>query len=209
MASAAEHEAMTRALAIASGIQSRPLIPTLEWAAVLLDRDGRVVGTGFHPGPGHPHAEVAALAAAGSAARGATAVVTLEPCSHFGRTGPCASALVSRRRAIGWCSRRPIPTRWPPEGPQCFAPLESTSKPGVLADEARALNPIWSFAMERRRPLVTWKFAATVDGRVAAADGTSRWISGEQLARRGASRCARWSTRWWWEPAPSLPTTPS
>ncbi|MEO8108012.1 MAG: bifunctional diaminohydroxyphosphoribosylaminopyrimidine deaminase/5-amino-6-(5-phosphoribosylamino)uracil reductase RibD [Actinomycetes bacterium] len=177
MVSAAEYEAMTRALAIASE-SDRATHPNPRVGAVLIDPDGQVVGTGLHRGPGQAHAEAAAIAAAGPAARGATAVVTLEPCSHFGRTGPCTDALVAAgvdRVVFAQSDPNPLAA-----GGAAVLRANGIDVEGdVLADEARKLNPIWSYAMERRRPLVTWKFAATVDGRVAAADGTSRWISGD------------------------------
>ncbi len=177
MVSAAEHEAMMRALEIASGSDS-VTHPNPRVGAVLLDGAGIVIGAGFHLGPGRPHAEITALAEAGAAARGATAVVTLEPCSHFGRTGPCTDALIAAgvgRVVFGQCDPNPVASG----GAEVLRAAGVDVEAGVLADEARTLNPIWSFAMENRRPLVTWKFAATVDGRVAAADGTSRWISGD------------------------------
>ena len=177
MASAAEHRAMTHALALAAGSNS-VTHPNPRVGAALLDGDGNIVGAGFHLGPGRPHAEIAALAEAGGAARGATAVVTLEPCSHFGRTGPCTDALIAAgvsRVVFGQSDPNPVAAG----GAEVLRASGVDVEAGVLADEARTLNPIWSFAMENRRPLVTWKFASTVDGRVAAADGTSRWISGD------------------------------
>lgn len=178
MASAVEHEAMNHALAMAAETSPRTH-PNPRVGAVLLDADGQVVGTGVHHGPGQPHAEIAALAKAGDAARGATAVVTLEPCSHFGRTGPCAAALAAagvQRVVFGQTDPNPVAAGGAATLRAAGVDVES----GVCADQAKELNAIWAFAMENRRPLVTWKYAATVDGRVAAADGTSRWISGER-----------------------------
>ncbi len=177
MASAAEHEAMTHALAIASGSDSLTH-PNPRVGAALLDGEGKIVGAGFHRGPGQPHAEITALAEAGGAARGATAVVTLEPCSHFGRTGPCTEALIAAgvsRVVFGQSDPNPVAAG----GAAVLRAAGVDVEAGVLADKARTLNPVWSYAMENRRPLITWKFASTVDGRVAAADGTSRWISGD------------------------------
>ena len=178
MVSAVEHDAMTRALAMAaetSGVTH----PNPRVGAVLLDAVGQVVGTGVHHGPGQPHAEIAALAQAGDAARGGTAVVTLEPCSHFGRTGPCAAALVAagvQRVVFGQTDPNPVAAGGAATLRAAGVDVESD----VCVDRAKDLNPVWTFAMQTRRPLVTWKFAATVDGRVAAADGTSRWVSGER-----------------------------
>lgn len=178
MASAAEHEAMNRVLAMVSG-SSQVTHPNPRVGAVLLDASGQVVGTGLHRGPGQPHAEIAALAEAGDAAMDATAVVTLEPCSHFGRTGPCTDALIAagvRRVVFGQTDPNPVAAG----GATALRAAGVDVESGICSERARGLNATWSFAMENRRPLVTWKFAATVDGRVAAADGTSRWISGER-----------------------------
>lgn len=178
MASAAEHEAMARALAIAA--ESSPVThPNPRVGAVLLDSRGRVVGTGVHRGPGQPHAEIVALADAGDAARGATAVVTLEPCSHVGRTGPCTAALVTagvERVVFGQTDPNPVAAG----GAAALRAAGIDVESGICSEQARELNTTWTFAMANQRPLVTWKFAATVDGRVAAEDGTSRWISGER-----------------------------
>ena len=112
-----------------------------------------------------------------TAARGATAVVTLEPCNHTGRTGPCAEALVDGRRTPRGRSPSPTPTRSPPGARRRCATPASRSRAACSRDEARALNRAWTFAVEHGRPFVTWKFATTLDGRSAAADGTSRWVS--------------------------------
>ena len=131
---------------------------------------------GYHRGAGGPHAEVDALVAAGGRARGATAVVTLEPCNHLGRTGPCAQALIAAgivRVVFGQHETNPVARG----GAEAFRAAGVDVEGGVLADEARTVNPTWTFAVEHGRPFVTWKFAATLDGRSAAADGTSRWIT--------------------------------
>ncbi|MGH3310538.1 MAG: bifunctional diaminohydroxyphosphoribosylaminopyrimidine deaminase/5-amino-6-(5-phosphoribosylamino)uracil reductase RibD, partial [Streptomyces sp.] len=131
---------------------------------------------GFHRGAGSPHAEVVALKEAGDAARGATAVVTLEPCNHTGRTGPCAEALIAAgvsRVVFGQPDTNPVARG----GAETLRAAGIDVEGGVLTDQARTVNPTWTFAMEHGRPFVTWKFAATLDGRGAAADGTSRWIT--------------------------------
>ena len=171
----AEVAAMRRALELAA-TPGVPLGPNPRVGCVLLGPDDREVAEGFHRGAGSPHAEAAALAEAGAAARGATAVVTLEPCNHTGRTGPCAHALVEagvRRVVFAQSDRNPVALG----GAETLRRAGVEVAEGLLADEARALNHAWTFAVERGRPFVTWKFATTLDGRSAAADGTSRWVS--------------------------------
>jgi diaminohydroxyphosphoribosylaminopyrimidine deaminase/5-amino-6-(5-phosphoribosylamino)uracil reductase len=172
-----EHErgAMRRALVLAA-TPGVPLGPNPRVGCVLLDSEERTVAEGYHRGAGHPHAEADALARAGAAARGTTAVVTLEPCNHTGRTGPCAQALVAagvRRVVVAQRDTNPVAVG----GAETLRAAGVEVETGVLADEARRLNQVWTFAVEHRRPFVTWKFATTLDGRSAAADGTSRWVS--------------------------------
>jgi diaminohydroxyphosphoribosylaminopyrimidine deaminase/5-amino-6-(5-phosphoribosylamino)uracil reductase len=143
---------------------------------VLLGPDGSEVAEGFHRGAGTPHAEAAALAEAGDAAKGATAVVTLEPCNHTGRTGPCAQALIEAGIARVVFAQ-PDPNPVAAGGAQALSEAGVEVEMGLLEREARALNRAWTFALEHGRPFVTWKFATTLDGRSAAADGTSRWVS--------------------------------
>ncbi|WP_224766492.1 bifunctional diaminohydroxyphosphoribosylaminopyrimidine deaminase/5-amino-6-(5-phosphoribosylamino)uracil reductase RibD [Nocardioides campestrisoli] len=170
----AEQQAMLRALALAAS-PGVPLGPNPRVGCVLLD-DGQVVAEGFHRGAGTPHAEADALARAGAAARGATAVVTLEPCNHTGRTGPCAQALVEAGvRRVVFAQSDPNPQA--SGGAETLRAAGVEVLAGVLAQEARAVNEVWTFAWEHGRPFVTWKFATTLDGRSAAADGTSRWVS--------------------------------
>jgi diaminohydroxyphosphoribosylaminopyrimidine deaminase/5-amino-6-(5-phosphoribosylamino)uracil reductase len=141
-----------------------------------LDAHGQVIAEGLHRGAGSPHAEVDALAHAGAAARGATAVVTLEPCNHTGRTGPCAQALVDagvRRVVVVQRDTNPVAVG----GIETLRAAGVEVETGLLLDEARRLNQVWTFAVEQGRPFVTWKFATTLDGRSAAVDGTSRWVS--------------------------------
>jgi diaminohydroxyphosphoribosylaminopyrimidine deaminase/5-amino-6-(5-phosphoribosylamino)uracil reductase len=144
---------------------------------VLLDESGATVAEGFHRGAGSPHAEADALAHAGERARGATAVVTLEPCAHTGRTGPCAVALRDagvRRVVHAQADPNPVAAG----GAALLREAGVDVEEGLMVEEARALNRVWTFAVEHGRPFVTWKFATTLDGRSAAADGTSRWVSG-------------------------------
>ena len=173
--SAAEHDAMRRALVIAA-TPGVPLGPNPRVGCVLLDDAGRTVAEGHHRGAGTPHAEADALARAGAAARGTTAVVTLEPCNHTGRTGPCSEALVAAGvRRVVFAQADPNPAAAGGAATLLAAGVEVEA--GLLADEARAVIRTWTFAVEHGRPFVTWKFATTLDGRSAAADGTSRWVS--------------------------------
>ena len=151
----------------------------------VLAKDERVVGEGAHLRAGGPHAEVAALEAAGEAARGATCYVTLEPCAHFGRTPPCADALVRagvvRVVAAVGDPHREVDGRG-------VARLRATGVAvtlGVREREARALNRAFFCAVTRGRPHVTLKAAMTLDGKIAAADGASRWITGDAARLEG------------------------
>ena len=167
---------MSRALDLAASPDA-PLGPNPRVGCVLLDREGNLVAEAHHRGAGTPHAEAAALALAGDQARGATAVVTLEPCTHTGRTGPCVEALVAAGvRRVVFAQTDPNPVAAGGAARLRAAGVEVAG--GLLGEEARALNAVWTFAVEHGRPFVTWKLAATLDGRAAAADGTSRWVSG-------------------------------
>lgn len=176
-----EYDAMRRALALAAS-PGVPLHPNPRVGCVILAPDGTVVGEGYHHGAGSPHAEVEALAVAGDRARGATAVVTLEPCNHTGRTGPCAQALIEAgvRRVVA-AQRDPNPLA--KGGLETLQEAGVETDAGLLADEAVALNRSWTFAHTHGRPFVTWKFATSLDGRSAATDGSSRWVS-SSAARR-------------------------
>lgn len=152
--------------------------------AVILDADGRIAGVGATAPPGGPHAEVRALAAAGDRARGGTAVVTLEPCNHTGRTGPCAQALIAAGiRTVYYSVPDPNPIAG--GGADTLRAAGITVHPGLGA-EAVLQGPLraWLHRQRTGRPHVTWKFAASLDGRSAAADGTSKWISGPESRAR-------------------------
>ncbi|HEX6327611.1 MAG TPA: bifunctional diaminohydroxyphosphoribosylaminopyrimidine deaminase/5-amino-6-(5-phosphoribosylamino)uracil reductase RibD [Jiangellaceae bacterium] len=178
MATPVEIAAMRRALALAE-TPGVPSGPNPRVGCVLLDPDGASIAEGYHRGAGHPHAEVDALTTAGEQARGATAVVTLEPCNHTGRTGPCTDALLAAGIArVVYAQRDGNPVAQ--GGGEALREAGVDVEGGVLADEARAVNPIWTFAVETGRPYVTWKYAATLDGRSAAADGSSRWITSSE-----------------------------
>jgi len=144
----------------------------------VLVKDGMVIGEGFHPKAGQPHAEVFALRAAGDLAVGATAYVTLEPCSHFGRTPPCANALIAAQ-----VSRVVMATldANPQVAGQGLARLEAAgiaTRVGVCEAEARALNAGFLQTMAGQRPYVRLKVAASLDGRTAMSSGESKWITG-------------------------------
>lgn len=179
MASTAEREAMSRAVALAARGLGRTS-PNPVVGCVVLDARGEAVGAGFHSqAHGGAHAEVRALAEAGDSARGGTAVVTLEPCAHTGRTGPCSDALVAAGIArVVYAVPDPTEVASGGAGRLRAAGVEVES--GLLADEARRGNEAWLLAVRLGRPHVHWKWAATLDGRSAAADGTSRWITGPQ-----------------------------
>lgn len=186
MASEAEVAAMRRAVELSTrGLGTTKPNPVV--GCVLLDPDGwSTVGEGWHQRAGGPHAEVAALAEAGPRARAATAVVTLEPCAHHGRTPPCTDALVAagiRRVVVAVRDPHPVAAG----GVDMLRAAGVDVEVGVLAAEAEAANVRWLSVLRRGRPYVTWKYAASLDGRVAAADGTSRWITSPQ-ARADAHR---------------------
>lgn len=177
MTAEVERDAMRRAIAAASSVDI-PDGPNPRVGCVLLDPQGRVLAEGAHRGAGTAHAEVDALAQAGESARGATAVVTLEPCNHTGRTGPCSEALIAAGVA------RVVYAQADPHAIAAGGAVRLRAAGvdvdgGLLVDEAAQLNAAWTHAVTHGRPFVTWKVAATLDGRVAAADGTSRWISGD------------------------------
>ncbi|WP_134768330.1 bifunctional diaminohydroxyphosphoribosylaminopyrimidine deaminase/5-amino-6-(5-phosphoribosylamino)uracil reductase RibD [Nocardioides sp. 1609] len=167
---------MRRALVLAATPGVAMVADTRRVGCVLLDDAGRTVAEGHHRGPGTPHAEADALARAGAAAHGTTAVVTLEPCHHTGRTGPCTEALVRagvRRVVFAEADANPVAAG----GRAALEAAGIEVESGLLADEAARLAEVYRVALRERRPFVTWKFAATLDGRSAAADGTSRWVS--------------------------------
>lgn len=175
MASTAEHDAMRRALAIA---RKGPRGVNPQVGAVLIAPDGRVLAEGWHRGAGTPHAEVDALSKIAPAdARGATAVVTLEPCNHTGRTGPCSEALIAAGVARVVYSISDPGDRSSGGGERLRAAGVQVEA-GLLAEEAEDLLESWLTVQRLGRPHVTVKWAQSLDGRAAAADGTSQWITG-------------------------------
>ncbi|WP_328857877.1 bifunctional diaminohydroxyphosphoribosylaminopyrimidine deaminase/5-amino-6-(5-phosphoribosylamino)uracil reductase RibD [Williamsia herbipolensis] len=180
----ATDEAAMRAAIDASQSARGISTPNPPVGAVVVDRAGVVVGVGSTAPAGGPHAEVVALAAAGDRARGATAVVTLEPCDHTGRTGPCTAALIAAGiTRVVYAVSDPNPVAAGGAATLRAAGIEVVG--GVLADDVAA-DPLraWLFRLRTGRPLVTAKFAATLDGRIAAPDGTSRWITGDVARER-------------------------
>ncbi|MGH8971289.1 MAG: bifunctional diaminohydroxyphosphoribosylaminopyrimidine deaminase/5-amino-6-(5-phosphoribosylamino)uracil reductase RibD [Actinomycetes bacterium] len=175
MASETETAAMRRAVELAARGQATTR-PNPDVGAVVLDPAGEPVGEGWHERAGGPHAEVVALRAAGDRARGGTMVVTLEPCAHTGRTGPCTEAILDAgiRRVVHAVDD---PTAQGGGGAARLCAAGVDVEGGVLADEAERVNERWLTVVRLGRPFVVWKVATTLDGRVAAADGTSRWIS--------------------------------
>ncbi len=170
-----ELSAMRQAVAL-SRLSLGETSPNPNVGCVLLDERGEVVGQGRTAPVGGPHAEVNALAQAGQRARGGTAVVTLEPCDHTGRTGPCTGALLaSGVRRVVYAVADPNPVAAGGATTLRAAGVEVVS--GVLEPDARAAMLPWLTSVSRGRPFVVWRFATTLDGRIAARDGTSKWIT--------------------------------
>jgi diaminohydroxyphosphoribosylaminopyrimidine deaminase/5-amino-6-(5-phosphoribosylamino)uracil reductase len=175
--SAADHAHMARALRLAArGLYTTNPNPRVGCVIV---SDGRVVGEGWHERAGMPHAEVNALKAAGGSARGATVYVTLEPCSHHGRTPPCAEALVNAgvaRVVVAMSDPNPLVAGG---GISMLTLAGIYAEVGLMENEARVLNPGFISRMTRQRPWVRLKTASTLDGKTALANGQSQWITGE------------------------------
>jgi len=175
----ADRRWMRRAIRLAR--RSRPS-PNPRVGAVVV-RDGEAVGEGWHEAAGQPHAEVVALSRAGEAARGATLYVTLEPCCHTGRTGPCSEAVVRAgvSRVVAGCED-PNPAV-AGGGLRQLRDAGIEVDCGVLEEEARELIAGHERFCRTGLPHVVWKFAMTLDGRIATSQGRSRWISGEESRR--------------------------
>ncbi|OOF28025.1 riboflavin biosynthesis protein RibD [Salinivibrio proteolyticus] len=168
---------MARALALAA--QGRfTTTPNPNVGCVIAHGDD-IVGEGFHLAPGGPHAEVHALKAAGKRAQGATAYVTLEPCSHYGRTPPCCDALIAANVSRVVCAMQDPNPQVAGRGIARLQEAGIEVVVGVMAEQAKALNPGFIKRMLTQMPYVQLKLAGSLDGRTALANGQSKWITGE------------------------------
>ena len=172
--------AMRHALTLAANGPARGVNPQV--GCVLLDADGTIVAEGWHRGAGTPHAEVDALSKVAEAT-GLTAVVTLEPCNHTGRTGPCSLALIAAgaSKVVYAISDPGVNSSG---GAQTLRDAGVEVESGVLADEAEEFLHVWLTSARLQRPFVTVKWASTLDGRAAASDGSSQWITGTASRQR-------------------------
>jgi diaminohydroxyphosphoribosylaminopyrimidine deaminase/5-amino-6-(5-phosphoribosylamino)uracil reductase len=187
--SAVDHGMMARALQLAErGLWTTSPNPRV---GCVLVRDGDIVGEGWHEKAGEPHAEVHALRMAGERARGATAYVTLEPCSHHGRTPPCAEALIAAgvtRVVVAMGDPNPLVSG---QGLAMLQVAGIETASGLLENEARELNIGFVARMSRGRPWLRLKAAASLDGKTALNNGVSQWITGPDARRDGH----RWRAR--------------
>ncbi len=180
-----DHRHMARALELAArGLYTTDPNPRV---GCVLVRDDVVVGEGFHERAGGPHAEIVALDAAGEAARGATAYITLEPCCHHGRTPPCTNALIAAGMARVVCGASDPNPLVAGRGLQLLEAASIPCASGLMAAQSEALNPGFMRRMRSGRPFLRVKLAMSLDGRTALANGESRWISGE-AARNDVQR---------------------
>ncbi|MFM8515550.1 MAG: bifunctional diaminohydroxyphosphoribosylaminopyrimidine deaminase/5-amino-6-(5-phosphoribosylamino)uracil reductase RibD [Actinomycetota bacterium] len=173
-------EAMREALALACDPEA-PRGRNPRVGCVVVDVDGRIVGRGFHRGAGTAHAEIVALEDAGDRARGATAVVTLEPCRHVGRTGPCAAALIEAGiTRVVYAIDDPTDAGG---GAALLSDAGCEVTSGVSAGEATAVNREWLIAAARGWPFVRLKMAVSIDGRVAGPEGEELTLTGDESRR--------------------------
>jgi len=183
MFSAADHEFMARALRLArKGLFTTTPNPRVGCVIV---KDGAVVGEGWHARAGEAHAEIHALNAAAGSARGATAYITLEPCSHHGRTPPCADALIGAGVARVVAAMRDPNPQVGGNGLEKLRAAGIAFESGLMEVEARELNIGFVSRMERGRPWVRLKLAASLDGKTALNNGRSQWITGPEARRDG------------------------
>ena len=187
--SAVDHGMMARALQLAErGLWTTSPNPRV--GCVLL-RDGEIVGEGWHEKAGEPHAELHALRAAGDLARGATAYVTLEPCSHHGRTPPCAEALIAAGVSRVVAAMTDPNSLVAGQGMAMLGEAGIETASGLMDSEARELNIGFVSRMIRGRPWLRLKVAASLDGKTALNNGVSQWITGPQARQDGH----RWRAR--------------
>jgi diaminohydroxyphosphoribosylaminopyrimidine deaminase/5-amino-6-(5-phosphoribosylamino)uracil reductase len=181
----ADHRYMARALELAArGLTTAHPNPRV---GCVLVREGEIVGEGWHRAAGEAHAEVNALAAAGNAAAGSTAFVTLEPCAHTGRTGPCTKALIDAGVAEVVFAHDDPSSRAPESGRATLEHAGIRVRSGLLVDAARRLNEGFFSRTERGRPFVRVKTAASLDGGTAMLSGESKWIT-DEAARQDVQR---------------------
>lgn len=172
---------MARALTLAEA--GRFTVSPNPMVGCVVVRDGEIVGEGFHERAGGPHAEVGALRRAGDRARGATVYVSLEPCNHTGRTGPCTAALLDAGVArVVAAVADPHPQAGGGAAALRAAGVDVVL--GVMEAGARRLNTVFFHGIDTGRPFVVAKAAISIDGRIAAADGTSQWLTGEAARER-------------------------
>lgn len=187
--SAFDHQCMAEALRLAEqGLYSTSPNPRV---GCVIARGGQIVGRGWHERAGEPHAEVHALREAGEQARGATAYVTLEPCSHFGRTPPCADGLIAAgvgRVVAAMADPNPLVAG---QGLEKLRQAGIQAEVGLMGAEAEALNIGFVSRMTRGRPWVRLKAAASLDGKTALNNGASQWITGPEARQDGH----RWRAR--------------
>ncbi|MFX3623898.1 MAG: bifunctional diaminohydroxyphosphoribosylaminopyrimidine deaminase/5-amino-6-(5-phosphoribosylamino)uracil reductase RibD [Ectobacillus sp.] len=172
-----DQEYMQLALQLAKAANGQTSPNPMVGAVVV--KDGKVVGIGTHLQAGTAHAEVHALNMAGEHAHGSTVYVTLEPCSHYGKTPPCANLLIDKgvkRVVIAATDNNPLVAG---KGIQRLRDAGITVETGLLEQEARALNTVFFHYIETRRPYVTLKTAMSLDGKIATSTGESKWITGE------------------------------
>ncbi len=184
-----DHTFMSRALQLAEkGLYTTSPNPRV---GCVITRNNEIVGSGWHAKAGQPHAEINALTMAGTAARGATAYVTLEPCSHHGRTPPCADALIQAGIArIVIAMKDPNPQVLG-NGIAALKQAGILVQTGLMQDQAEALNTGFIKRMQHKKPWVRLKVAASLDGKTALNNGQSQWITGEAARQDGH----RWRAR--------------
>ena len=196
MFSADDHRHMARALQLAArGLYTTTPNPRVGCVIV---KNNQIVGEGWHQRAGTAHAEIHALQMAADAARDATVYITLEPCTHHGRTPPCVEALIQAgvaRVVAAMADPNPLVAG---QGIQLLTQAGIQAETGLMEDDARALNPGFISRMTRHRPWVRLKTASTLDGKTALANGQSQWITGDAARAPTCKNCAP-------APAPSSP----